>query len=282
MVEVTQALAERISEVARLLDSDDEGDAALDRLSGLGVELVPGTTGAAVTIAAGGQTHTFAASDTRIDELHQMQVDSGQGPVVETLRHNETRHVRDTGAEERWQVFCRAASQAGFCSVITMPLHTGKEPAGAVALYADQPGAFNGAAHDIALLFAAQGGTAVHNAELYGACRNMADNLQVTLEARAVIEQAKGVLHAKLAITTDEAFELLRRSSQNTNQKVRVLAGAGPRRDRPAATAQSGFLANIGRAAELNLKSFESELATKISRVSLPLARPAAHLTAPR
>jgi GAF domain-containing protein len=225
MVEVTQALAERISEVARLLDSDDDGDAALTRLSGLGVELVPGTTAAAVTIAAGGQTHTFAASDARIDELHVMQFDSGHGPVVETLRHNETRHVRDTSAEERWQVFCRAARQAGFCSVITMPLHTGNEPAGAVALYADRAGAFSGAAHDIALLFAAQGGTAVHNAEMYGACRHMADNLQVALEARAVIEQAKGVLHAKLAISTDEAFELLRWFSQNTNQKVRVLAG---------------------------------------------------------
>ena len=225
MVEVTQALAERISEVARLLDSDDEGDAALARLSGLGVELVPGTTGAAVTIAAGGQTHTFARLPCADRRAGTDAFPFRAGPVVETLRHNETRHVRDTSAEERWQVFCRAARQAGFCSVITMPLHTGKEPAGAVALYADRAGAFNGAAHDIALLFAAQGGTAVHNAEVYGACRTMADNLQVTLEARAVIEQAKGVLHAKLGISTDEAFELLRWFSQNTNQKVRVLAG---------------------------------------------------------
>jgi hypothetical protein len=75
------------------------------------------------------------------------------------------------------------------------------------------------------LLFAAQGGTALHNAEIYGACRQMTDNLQAALEGRAIIEQAKGVLHAKLAVSPDEAFELLRRSSQNTNQKVRVIAG---------------------------------------------------------
>ncbi len=178
MVEVTQALAERISGITRLLDSDDEGEAALSRLSGLGVDLVPGVTGAAVTIAAGGQRHTFAASDARIGDLHQMQFAAGQGPVVETLRYNETRHVRDTSADDRWLAFCRAACQAGFSSLITMPLHTGQQPAGAVALYADRPGAFNGAAHDIALLFAAQGGTAVHNAEVYGACRDMVGNLQ--------------------------------------------------------------------------------------------------------
>ena len=52
----------------------------------------------------------------------------------------------------------------------------------------------------------------------------MVDNLQVALEARAIIEQAKGVLHAKLGISPGEAFEVLSRSSQNTNQKVRVVA----------------------------------------------------------
>jgi hypothetical protein len=156
--------------------------------------------------------------------LQRLQFASGQGPVVETLRYNEARHVGNTSAEERWRTFCRAAAQAGLYSLIALPLHTGQQPAGAVALYADLPGAFRGAADDIALLFAAQGCTAVHNAGVYGACRQIADNLQVALEARAIIEQAKGVLHAKLAISPDEAFEVLRRSSQNTNQKVRVVA----------------------------------------------------------
>lgn len=225
MIEVTQTLAERISEAARLLEDDDEGDAALLRLSALGVELVPGATAAAVTIRAAGQGRTFATSDQRVQELHRLQFAAGQGPVVETVRYNEARHVRDTATEDRWPEFCQAAGQAGLCSLIVLPLHTGQQPAGAVALYAERPGAFSGAAHDIAVLLAAQGGTAIHNAGIYGACRQMADNLQVALEARAVIEQAKGMMHATLAISTDEAFELLRRYSQNTNQKVRVIAG---------------------------------------------------------
>ena len=65
---------------------------------------------------------------------------------------------------------------------------------------------FRGAAHDIALLFAAQGGTAVHNAALYRACRRMVDNLHAGLESRAIIEQAKGILHAELGVTPAEAF----------------------------------------------------------------------------
>ena len=92
------------------------------------------------------------------------------------------------------QAFCQAAAAAGFGSLLALPLRTDQRPAGAVALYGDAPGVLRGAAHDIALLFAAQGGTAVRNASLYRACRRMVDDLQAALESRAVIEQAKGHL----------------------------------------------------------------------------------------
>jgi GAF domain-containing protein len=156
--------------------------------------------------------------------LHRLQFTSGEGPTVETLRYNEARHVPDTSDEERWRTFCRTATEAGLHSLVSLPLHTAQRPAGAVALYANRPGMFSGTAHDIALLFAAQGGTAVYNAGIYRTCRQMTNNLQVALEGRAIIEQAKGVLHATLAVSPDQAFELLRRFSQNTNQKVRVIA----------------------------------------------------------
>ena len=71
MVTVTRVLADRIAGVAQLLKSDDMPDEALRRLTDLGVELVPGCTAAAVTVAAGSQALTFAASDPRIDELHR-------------------------------------------------------------------------------------------------------------------------------------------------------------------------------------------------------------------
>jgi AmiR/NasT family two-component response regulator len=52
----------------------------------------------------------------------------------------------------------------------------------------------------------------------------MVNNLHAGLEARAVIEQAKGILHAELGVSPDEAFRLLSRYSQNTNRRVRRLA----------------------------------------------------------
>ena len=134
------------------------------------------------------------------------------------------RRVDNTLGEQRWQAFCRAAAEASFGSCLVLSLRTDRLPAGAVALYGEDPNVFRGAAHDIALLFAAQGGTAVRNAALYRACRRMVNNLHAGLESRAVIEQAKGILHAQLGVPPAEAFHLLSLYSQNTNQRVRVIA----------------------------------------------------------
>jgi hypothetical protein len=64
-------------------------------------------------------------------------------------------------------------------------------------------------------------------------------------EARAVIEQAKGVLMAIYRISADQAFGVLRWRSQETNVKVRLLAkqllAELPSLPPPAAAVQSAF-----------------------------------------
>ena len=151
MMRVTREFADRVAEVAQLLKEDEFPD----------------------------------------ETLHRLQFDGGAGPVVETLRHNELRRIDDTRTEERWQAFCRAAADAGFRSCLVLPLRTDRQPAGAAALYGREPDVFRGSAHDIALLFAAQDGTAMRNAALYRARRRMVSNLHAGLESRAVIEQPR-------------------------------------------------------------------------------------------
>jgi hypothetical protein len=85
--------------------------------------------------------------------------------------------------------------------------------------------------------------------------------LQARLESMPVIEQAKGILMAQQRCGPDEAFDLLRRLSQQRNIKISVLAtqiveqvaspgaersavpAAPPRRSKPAppAGARSGY-----------------------------------------
>lgn len=224
MVEINRALAERISGVARLLEEGNDDDTVLGRLTRLAVELVPDGTAAALTIEEEGQAMTFAASDPRISELHRLQFHQAEGPAVEALRYNEPRRIDDMTADDRWPAFCQAAARAGFGSCLMLPLRTDRRPAGAISLYGKISAAFRGASHDLALLIAAQSGTAVHNATIYEASQLMVDNLHTALRSRAVIEQAKGFLHAELGVSPDEAFTLLKRKSQQTNRKLRIIA----------------------------------------------------------
>ena len=224
VVTVTREFADRVAEVAQLLEADESEDDSLRRLTTLAVELVPGVDAAAVTVATADSGLTFAASDERPGILHSLQFGSGEGPVIETLRYNEPRRADDTTAEARWPAFCRAAAEAGFGSCLVLPLRTDQQPAGAVALYGARPGAFRGAAHDAALLLAAQGGTAARNAAIYGACRRLVGNLHTALAARAVIEQAKGIVAAQLGVSPDRAFHLMSRYSQQNNRRVRKVS----------------------------------------------------------
>jgi hypothetical protein len=74
--------------------------------------------------------------------------------------------------------------------------------------------------------------------------REEVDQLQRSRKHRAVIEQAKGVLMARLGVGPDAAFERLVRYSQRTNQKlIRVAAAvvaATVQADRPVAMRREG------------------------------------------
>ena len=127
-------------------------------------------------------------------------------------------------APERRPARRERAAAAGFGSCLVLPLRTDRQPAGAVALYGQQRHAFREAAHNIALLSAAQEGTAVRNAALYRQGRQMISNLHAALESQAFIEQVKSILRAQFGVSPDEAFQLLSHVSQDTNRKVRIIS----------------------------------------------------------
>jgi AmiR/NasT family two-component response regulator len=54
--------------------------------------------------------------------------------------------------------------------------------------------------------------------------QSLGRDLQQVLLSRDVIGQAKGILMERLNITPEDAFDLLRRSSQNLNLKLRDVA----------------------------------------------------------
>jgi GAF domain-containing protein len=224
MVTVTRELAERIAAMAELLLSEEDGSAAsLRQLADLSVDLIPGSAAAGVVVS-GDNSWAYSASEASIAQLHRLQLDTGTGPVAETLQFGEARRIDDTAKEERWPQVCSAMAADGLRSCLILPLRTDREPGGALAVYGRERGSFAGAGHDIALLFAAQGGVAMRNASSYRNCRRLVENLRTALESRAVIEQAKGILVAEYGYEPEVAFKRLSVISQNTNRKVKDIA----------------------------------------------------------
>jgi transcriptional regulator with GAF, ATPase, and Fis domain len=223
VVRVTREFAERIASLAQLLLSEDDPAATLRQLAELAVEVIPGSDAAGV-IAAGAESWSVAASAGTVADLHELQLETGDGPVAEVLRYGEARRIDDAATEDRWPAVCAAMASEQLSSCLVLPLRTDRQRGGAVALYGRKPDAFVGSSHDIALLFAAQGGVAVRNAALYRSCRRMLQNVQIALGSRAVIEQAKGILVAQYGYPPDVAFKRLSAISQNSNRKVRDVA----------------------------------------------------------
>lgn len=73
-------------------------------------------------------------------------------------------------------------------------------------------------------LFAVPAAIAVQNAQVLAHARRVAATLQAALNARAVIDQAVGILMSRAGYSADEAFDRLRHKSQTQNSKLAVVA----------------------------------------------------------
>ncbi|MGI4894818.1 MAG: GAF and ANTAR domain-containing protein, partial [Janthinobacterium lividum] len=73
-------------------------------------------------------------------------------------------------------------------------------------------------------VFAGYAAIALANHSLYASSTALNAHLQTAMQSRAVIEQAKGVLMARLHCSADEAFRQLATQSQHANRKLRDLA----------------------------------------------------------
>ncbi len=62
------------------------------------------------------------------------------------------------------------------------------------------------------------------NAQAYWRANELSQQLERAMASRAEIEQAKGILIEQSGVTSDEAFELLKRVSQRENRKLREIA----------------------------------------------------------
>lgn len=215
-----RASAEQV--IAREARAGEEtGERTLLHLSRAAAVAVPGAAYVGMTMRSPeGALLALAPSHDAIVELDRLQAVLGEGPCVDALTPGGEAVVRvdDFAAESRWPRFAAAARDTGVGSLLSYALAPHGAAPGAMNFYGAAPGAFaEPGARTVAGVFAMQAAIAVHAA-------NRIAHLNHALDTRDVIGQAKGILMERFRLDDEQAFERLRRSSQETNIKLADVA----------------------------------------------------------
>jgi GAF domain-containing protein len=125
--------------------------------------------------------------------------------------------VSDTALDDRWPDWATQVRALGVRSVLDMPLNTAAGTVGVMGLYSNKPDAFSTDDQAIAHILARHATVAIANA------RHDATLVQA-IDARKLVGQAMGILMERFDLDADRAFEVLKRYSQDTNQKLRDVA----------------------------------------------------------
>jgi GAF domain-containing protein len=224
MADYPDHLSEGIAELSRLLVNEEARDDTLQRVADLACRYVGDADVAGVTLLRDGKPSTTVYTDPTSPQIDSAQYETGIGPCLEAFRQQRVFRVDSTAEDEQFPAFSQAAAEHGIQSTISFPLAVRGNGIGALNLYSKQLGAFSADAEKVGMVFADQASVALANAQLYASAYRMTQQLQEALTSRAVIDQAKGILMGQHRVGADEAFDILRTTSQRENRKLRDLA----------------------------------------------------------
>lgn len=189
-----------------------------ERIVHLATEHVPGCTIASITLGTRRKENDSpAVSDPLAGLLDRWQYEVDDGPCLNTLDDGKVRLSDDLAREARWPRWSLRASEAGIASVLSIRLATPETVLGSLNMYGDRVAAFTDDSIDIGAVYARMASGILFAAK-------ETSGLREALESRNVIGIAQGLLMNRYGLTRDQAFEVLRRRSQETQTKLRDLA----------------------------------------------------------
>ena len=206
-----------VADLGRLPFADHPLDALLRQLTETLATALPGLAAASVTVFRQGHFSTAAASGPVATDLDLVQYRQGGGPCMVAARTGGPVSVPDVRAELRWPGFAAAAAERGVFSVLSHPLAAPDPVQASLNLYAAE-------ADERAARLAAHVVVPVSNMYLYRRALERAEHLEVALDSRGVIDQAKGILMERFRLSADQAFQALARLSMERNVRLREVA----------------------------------------------------------
>jgi GAF domain-containing protein len=211
-------LARRLAEAARNLQRQTSPQQVLDGVVNLASAMVPGADEATITMVRKDRhCYSAAATSALASDFDVLQNETGEGPCLNAIWQQETVRVNDLGSDPRWPVLGPRAAERGVGSMLCLQLFVHRDTLGALDLLSHAKWAFTDESEHVGLLLASHAAIAAADAQHF-------ENVTSALVNRDVIGQAKGILMERFKITSDQAFAVLAKVSQDTNRKVSAVA----------------------------------------------------------
>ena len=166
----------------------------------------------------------LAVSDRRAALLETLQAEHGEGPCVDAFDDKQPVWSDHLGEEDRWPEFSAAAARRGLLAVLASPIPYSDQAVGVVTVFAFGRHEWTEAEREAIVAFTELVAMLVLNAMEARDRSRLAGELQVALDSRVAIEQAKGVLVGRHGLTTRQAFERLRRQARDQRRPLAEVA----------------------------------------------------------
>jgi len=217
-------MAEAMRSLSDRVEGADAEDDPLDLLVGVAVERIPGARWASVSMLRADRFTTAASTGEQAARADTLQYEMGSGPCVDAVLDDSVFVTGDVSSDSRWGEWGRrATAEVGVRSVFSQRLHHHDSGAGVIAglnVYSDVPEAFDRDAVGMGLILATHG--ALVFSEMLAA--NRALNLERALQSNREIGVAMGILMQQHRFSRQQAFDVLRVASQNSNRKLAEVA----------------------------------------------------------
>ncbi len=223
----------RIAEIVRGLHdrSEADSDTVIAELAEYAALEIPGAKYAGVTVTTNRKrVDTPAATHPYAVMLDQIQQRHREGPCLESAWEKKTIYIANLEEDFRFPKYRRdALVETPIRSIMAFQLFIADRTMGALNVYAEEPHAFDDESEEVGLIFA------THSAVAWNAARRD-EQLRQALASRDSIGQAKGMIMERYGINAIQAFEMLRKLSQDSNVPLARIAAELVEKSRTSAS----------------------------------------------
>ncbi|WP_369195668.1 GAF and ANTAR domain-containing protein [Streptomyces djakartensis] len=220
-----RVFAQEMASMARDLLAQDSVETTLERITSSATRLVEGCDAAGVLLLHGTRVESLAATHDLVVQSDRLQERLEEGPCFDAARAGSGSGAQDrvfriadvTAEQTRWPAYAAGAGDLGLGSMMGFLLYTEDEEFGALNLYAKRPGSFSQDSETAGWLLASHAAVAVSSARSHA-------QMEQAMATRHTIGEAMGILMGSHNLSEKQAFDVLRRYSQEKNVKLREVA----------------------------------------------------------